>query len=261
MVTELETPVPTLPELSTEDADAVRLRDEAAALNRQGDTSDIQRQIDELDIAEAAPPEEEALAAAVIAPVPRPSIPKPVPSDETAQLRRQLAEYQVRERQYQARELQEKLQQGTEAVTRAFIASGWEETQARQFAEQQRDAYVREERLEAQHASQVAWLQERFKDAIELGTAHGIDPRELSNYQDRASMEHAAGQAKKIRDLEAAVAQLQQGRVPPQRLESGVPSPSAGASDDRIYERALLKPFDEMTPRERAVFETRIGVR
>lgn len=266
MVTRLSDPAADLPlaDESGEDPDAVAMRDAAATLNREGDTSDIQRQIDELDFAEATEPSAEAPSAeapsaeAASPTVPVPPSPSQAP-DEMALLRRQLADFQTREAQYAAREQEQRIAQATEAVTRDFVAQGWDEAQARLFATEQRNAYLREQQVEQRYKTQIAAERQRFQDAIDVGGTHGADPRELMGYSDRQSMERAAKQAKEIRDLKTTVAKLQQGRVPAQRLETGVPGNSGTFSDRRALERLQNKPFEDMSEKELATFKRLIG--
>lgn len=203
----------------------------------------------------AAPPSEaptSAPAAQVPAPGPDPRVPQPV-QPELDRLREQNQQLLQQQQQYQ-------VAQATEAATRHYQTQGYSEEQARAEAERQRDEYLRQQQQQLQYDQAINSERERFNAALAVGSQYGVDPRELSALNDRASMEGVARRDKELREIKAEMATLRQAQAPAQNFDNNQASPEAAPPDDRLLDQANGKPSSEWTDAERAVVHRTLGI-
>jgi hypothetical protein len=183
-------------------------------------------------------------------PAPAPTGPPP-PRYTPEQINQLQMQNEYLKRQHQANQQAEAQQQFNDAMSQqeqSLLEQGYSQEQASAFVQayskpyeqmQQQSEQLAHARTQAQQIEQGAT--NKMNLIFRLSKQYGVEPTELQNYNDPASMTAAAKQAAYIRGLNDKIVALQQGRVPPgQAFDSGR---GAGVSSSAA-ERATLREQD-----------------
>lgn len=234
------------------------------------DSSDIVREIAELDRAEgvetgdqtaegqptpAEPAAAEALPASPEAKKPEEQpVAQSLPQQDSA-----TAILQQRLAQMESRLAQEDLEKEVKQYAVTLQERGVDPVHVDFLADQFRKQRVEQQQIQRQAQTTGLYYQGKMNAALFYAEKYGVPPRSLMDYDTPQGMESAAKQAKKVADLEAQVAKLQQGKVPPQHMEGGRPAAQGRQSDAALVDSAANKPYNMRTPAEQAAIKRAAG--